>query len=286
MESITPPEEIVYSPEPAVWHPFALLRRMASESWRFRELVRGLVVRDLRAQYRRSFLGYLWAFIPSIATAIGFSLAKDAQVLRIQDTHVSYFVFVMVGTVLWQTFIEALNGPIEALGNYQAVLNRIYVPPEVIILAKVGEVMVNLLIKLLMLLVVFAFYGVSVGPMALIIPLLLVLLVLEGTAIGLALSPLAALYHDVLKGLPIVISFWFLLTPVAYPIPERGLFSVIVKANPATYFLTAIRDLSTGGPLPNFGFLAIAGGLSIVAFAIALIAFRISMPYVIERAGS
>jgi lipopolysaccharide transport system permease protein len=286
METVTPIKEIVYSPDPAVWHPLTLLRRMAVESWRFRELVRSLVVRDLRAQYRRSLLGYLWAFIPSIATAVGFSLAKDAGVLRISETPVPYFVFVMVGSVLWQTFIDALNGPIEALSNFQTVMSRIYVPPEIIILAKVAEVMVNLLIKVLLLAVVFLFYGISMGPAALLIPILLVLLVMEGAAIGLILSPLAALYHDILKGLPIVIGFWFLLTPVVYPIPTVGLFSVIVRANPATYFLVAIRDLSIGGPMPDFLFLAIVGLISILGFAIALIAFRVSMPFVVERAGS
>src|SRR6187455_1206692 len=113
--------ELVYSPEPEVWHPLSLLRRMATESWKFRELVIHLVVRDLRAQYRQSMLGYLWAFIPTIATAVAFTLAKDSGVLRIPNTRVDYVVFVMIGTVLWQTFTESLNGPIQAIGNFKSI---------------------------------------------------------------------------------------------------------------------------------------------------------------------
>ena len=275
--------EILYSPEPAVCHPLALLRRMVADSWRFRQLVRRVIIRDIQAQYRQSLFGYLWAFIPSVATAVGFSLARDAQVLRIAETHIPYIVFVMVGTVLWQTFIEALNGPIDAVNNFKAVLSRIYVPPEIIILAKLGEVLINLSIKLILLAAVFLLYGIAFDTTAVLAPLLLMLLVLEGAAIGLLLTPLAVLYHDIVKGLAVVTGFWFLITPVAYPIPSGGTFSLIVKANPATPFLVAIRNAVTSGPPPDAWSLMIAGVLSILVFVFALVALRISIPFVIER---
>jgi len=284
----TPPTvaELVYSAEPAVWHPLALLRRMARESWNFRELVFHLVVRDLRAQYRQSLLGYVWAFIPTIATAIAFSLAKDSGVLRIPNTRVDYVVFVMAGTVLWQTFTDSLNGPIQAISNFKGVLNRIYLPPEVIIFAKIGEVFVNLSINLIMLAIVFAVYRVSIGPIVILTPLLLLLFILEGTAIGLVLAPVSVLYHDVLKGLPIILTFWFVLTPVVYAPPSNGGLAVVVKLNPATHFLVAIRDIATGGPLPDLWTLAIVSAVSVLAFIVALIAFRIAMPFVIERGSA
>jgi len=286
LETSTPVAELVYSPEPAVWHPLALLRRMAKESWKFRELVIHLVVRDLRAQYRQSMLGYLWAFIPTVATAVAFSLAKDSGVLRIPNTRVDYVVFVMVGTVLWQTFTESLNGPIQAISNFKSVLNRIYLPPEVIIFARIGEVMVNLSVNLIMLAIVFVVFRVPIGPIALLTPLLLVLFILEGTAIGLLLAPISVLYHDVLKGLPIVLTFWFVLTPVVYAPPTSGGLAVVVKFNPASHFLVAIRDITTGGPLPDFWTLATMGLISVVMFAITLIAFRVAMPFVIERGSA
>jgi len=279
-------EELVYSPDPAVWHPLSLLRLMVSDSWRFRELVRRLVVRDIRAQYRQSVLGYLWAFIPPLAMAVGFSLARDAGVLQIADTGADYVVFVIAGTILWQTFTDALNGPIQALSSFQSVLSRIYVPPEILVLAKLGEVAVNLSIKLILLVVVFALYGVPTGVIALTALPLLAVFILEGAAIGLILSPVAALYHDVTKGLPIVTGFWFLLTPVVYPVPQAGAFSLIVRANPVTPFLVAIRDVLTGGPTPDPALLAMLSVLWIVVFTLALVVFRVAMPFVIERASA
>lgn len=278
--------ETIYSPEPALWHPLLLLRRMASETWKFRDLVRRLVVRDMRAQYRQSLLGYLWAFIPPVAAALGFSLARDAQVFVVPgDTRLPYIVFVMTGTVLWQAFIEAVNGPVEALNNFKVVLNRIWLPPEIIIFAKVGEILVNLSIKVALLAIVFAFYGVPVNGITALSPVLLLLLILEGTAIGLVLAPIAALYHDISKALPVLTGFWFILTPVVYTAPKTGLFAALVRANPATHLIVATREAATGGWVEDPWLVAAIGGLSILAFAATLVAFRISIPFVVERAG-
>lgn len=279
-------KEVVYTPEPVVWHPLSLLRRMFVESWRFRELVRRVIVRNLRAQYRQSFLGYLWAFIPSIGTAVGFSLARDAQVIRVGDTPIPYIAYVMVGTVLWQTYIDALNGPIEALKDFKGILSHIYLPPEIIVLAQIGELMVEFLIKILMLAVVFFLYGVHPGLLVLMSPVFLMLLILQATVIGLILAPIGTLYHDITKGIPVITSFWFLLTPVVYPVPKAGgIFSFVVNLNPATYFLVAAREALTGGVLSNAWFLVSAGTLSIIGFVVALVAFRVSIPFVVERAG-
>lgn len=280
------PKEVIYTPEPAVWRPVDLIRRMVRESWQFRELVRRVIVRNLRAQYRQSLLGYLWAFIPSVATAVGFSLAKDAQVIRISDTPIPYLVFVIVGTVLWQTYIEALNGPIDALKDFKGILHQIYLPPEIIVVAKIGELLVQFLIKLPMLALVFLLYGVQPGLTILAAPLFLILLIVQATVIGLILAPIGTLYHDILKGIPVVTGFWFLLTPVVYPVPQTGgIFSVIVKLNPATYFLVATREALTGGTVSNVWLLAGMGILSIIGLLIALVAFRVSIPFVVERAG-
>jgi lipopolysaccharide transport system permease protein len=217
---------------------------------------------------------------------VGFSLAREANVLRISDTHVNYLVFVMIGAVLWQTFMEALNGPIDALNNFKSILNRIYLPPEIIILAKIGEVLVNVSIRCIMLAVVLILYRVPIEPVALMAPLLLLLFILQATTIGLILAPLSVLYHDVVKGLPVVSNFWFLLTPVVYPLPQQGLFSMIVKANPATFLLVAIRNAISGGPVPSFWTVSAVAFVSILLFVAALIAFRVAMPFVIERSSA
>ncbi|MBR8826537.1 MAG: hypothetical protein DSM107014_01300 [Gomphosphaeria aponina SAG 52.96 = DSM 107014] len=50
---------------------------------------------------------------------------------------------------------------------------------------------------------------------------------------GLLLAPLGVLYQDVSRGLTMLTGVLF-LTPVVFPVPEQGLFAILVKLNPVT----------------------------------------------------
>ena len=40
-----------------------LFIRSAQEIWRYKDLLKQLVVRDIKLKYRRSFLGYVWSVL-------------------------------------------------------------------------------------------------------------------------------------------------------------------------------------------------------------------------------
>lgn len=244
------------------------------------------MVRDISAQYRQSFLGVAWAFIPPIVMAVGFTLAGQAQIINIGETDIPYPAYVMFNTSLWQTFVEAISGPVEAITKAKPMLARVNFPREAIILAKVGEVIFNFGIKLILIVGIFVWFRISVSWTVILAPVALVHLILLGTLVGTLLSPLGVLYQDVTKGLSLVTGFWLFLTPVVYPVPQEGLFSVLVQLNPATPLLVTARELAIADTISEpLGFWVV----SILTFAgllLTWIAFRLSIPYVIERVSS
>jgi len=58
----------VYTPESRLHNPGQMFREMFSDLLCGRELAWQLAVRDIRAQYRQTVLGLLWAFILPLAT--------------------------------------------------------------------------------------------------------------------------------------------------------------------------------------------------------------------------
>ena len=54
----------IYTPAPVLKHPVDMGREMLSDVWSGRELAWRLFVRDVSAQYRQTFFGYIWAFLP------------------------------------------------------------------------------------------------------------------------------------------------------------------------------------------------------------------------------
>lgn len=280
------PPAIVYTPESMLRHPVQLFRLMWRDLLASRELAWRLMVRDISAQYRQTFLGFLWAFLPPLLMAVGFTLAKDANVLKTGATDIPYPAYVMFSTALWQTFVEAVNGPVQAVNSAKPMLARVNFPREAIILAKVGEVLFNFAIKLILIVGLFLWYRIPVSWTVILAPVALIHLIMLGTLIGTLLSPLGVLYQDVPRGLTMVTGFWLFLTPVVYPVPKEGAFGVLVRLNPVTPLLVTARELATTGVLSEVYGFWIVSVITIVGLLLTWVAFRLAMPYVIERVSS
>lgn len=280
------PSEVVYTPESSLRKPSKLFGEMWRDLLASRELAWRLMMRDIAAQYRQSFFGILWAFLPPLVMAAGFTLADSANVINVGATDIPYPAYIVISVALWQTFVEALNGPLQGVTNAKQMLSRINFPREAIVLAKLGEVFFNFGIKLILIVGVFLWYKVTVSWTALLAPLALVSLIMLGTLFGLLLTPLGALYQDVSKGLLLVTGLWFFLTPVVYPVPQGGTFGAVVRLNPVTPLLVTAREWATTGAASSLNSFILVSAATLVGLLVAWVLFRLAMPLAIERMGA
>jgi lipopolysaccharide transport system permease protein len=280
------PLRVIYTPESRIRHPVRLLREMGRDLLASRELAWRLLVRDISAQYRQSLLGVLWAFFPPVITALGLVVAKNAGAVNIGVTDIPYPAYVMFGMSLWQTFVDALMGPLAAVGAARPMLAKINFPKEAIILAKLGEVFFNFGIKLILILGLFVWFKIPVTWGAILSLVAVIHLVVLGTGIGLLLAPFGALYGDVGRVIPLAVTPWLLLTPVIYPIPKQGWFSTVVSWNPVTPLLVTARDLATTGVVADPTGFWLVSGLSFGLLFVAWVLYRLSMPFIVERMSS
>lgn len=277
---------VVYHPKSRMRDPITLFKDMGRDLLASRELAWRLMVRDISAKYRQSFLGIFWAFIPPIVMATGFTLAKSGGVVNVGNTDIPYPAYVMFSMTLWQTFVEALNGPIQAVTAAKSMLSRINFPREALILAKLGEVFFNFGIKLILIIGLFIWFQIPVTWSIVLAPVALIHLIILGSFIGLLLAPIGALYRDFSMGITLATSFWLFLTPVVYPIPSDGIFGSIVKLNPVTPLLVTTRELATTGLISNPSGFWVASLIAVIGLLFAWIIYRLAMPYVVERMSS
>src|SRR6185503_9572205 len=81
------------------WH--NLLDRI-SELWSYRELVRNLVMRDLKVRYRNSVLGVLWSLVNPLLMMLVFTIVFTVIA---PTTSINKFpVFVLCGILPWNFF--------------------------------------------------------------------------------------------------------------------------------------------------------------------------------------
>ena len=276
----------VYTPESQMRRPKKLLGLMWRDLLGSRELAWRLLIRDISAQYRQSFLGLFWAIIPPLVTAAGFTLAKSGGVINLGNTELPYPAYVMFSMALWQTFVESLQGPVQAVTRAKAMMAKINFPREALIIAKLGEVFFNFGIKLVLIIGLFIWFKMPVTLSAILAPVALIHLVMLGTFFGLLLAPMGALYQDFARGVTLATSLWLFITPVVYPVPNEGMFGTIVKLNPVTPLLVTARELATTGLVSNPQGFWLASIFAMLGLFLTWIFYRVAMPYVVERISS
>jgi lipopolysaccharide transport system permease protein len=281
----TPIPIIFYTPDSALADPRRLFREMIGELKNSHELAMALFRRDIKAQFRQSILGYAWLFFPPIATTVVWFFLNSSGVVRVAETGIPYPAFVLIGTLLWQAFLESLTKPISALNGARGMLVKINFPRIAPVLAGIAEITLVSSVRLILLVPIFAFTGLKPSWTIIFFPLAYLSLVLMGTAIGGFLTPIGLLYNDIGRAIGVFGQFAMYATPVVFPVATIGLLGFVHHINPVTYLLETGRATLFGGP---FDALPLALGITaaaLILLVVAWIIFHITIPRIIERMG-
>lgn len=280
------PRLTIYTPDSLLASPARMVREMWLDLASSRELAWRLTVRDLSAQYRQTFLGFLWAIILPLANTLVWIFLSRTGVVNVSDTPLPYPVYVFTGTMLWAILMDALNAPLQIVSASKIMLAKINFPREALVVAGIYQTIVNALIKVALLLIALVVMGVHPDWGLLLFPIGLLSLILVGTLIGLALTPVGLLYADVGKGIPLLMQFLMYLTPVVFAMPKEGLSATLFQLNPLTPLILTARDWLTGFTPEHVGYFVVVNIVSIALLFMFWVVFRLAMPILIERIGS
>jgi len=278
--------DLFYSSESALRHPLNLFRTMIDyllASW---QLGLRLTIRDISAQYRQSLLGILWAFIPPILTTIVFVILNKYKVLNTGEINMPYPVYAFTGIILWQLFTDSLMTPLKIGRESRIMITKINFPHESLLISSVLQTLFSFAIKLMLLIILFFLYSVSISWTSIFFPIAVLGLILLGISLGVFLLPLSMLYNDISNAITMILGLWLFITPVIYMPSSTGLLGKITAFNPVTPVLLNSRDMLLNGTFAYFnGFILI----SLLCFFLLLagwIIFRVSLPFIIERASA
>jgi lipopolysaccharide transport system permease protein len=276
---------ITYSPESAVLDPKRLMREMYEELRDSRELAWALFSRDMKAQFRQSILGYAWLFFTPIATTLVWFFLNSSGVVKVADTGMPYPAFVMIGTLLWQAFLESLTKPITSLNQAKSMLVKLNFPRIAPVIAGIGQTTVTAAIRLVLLIPIFVFAGVEASWTIVFFPLAYLSMVLLGVAIGSFLTPIGMLYTDIARAIGLLGQFAMYATPVVYPVATSGFLGEVNRFNPVTYLIEVGRATLVGGSFQHLPMVLIISGCAFVLLLIGWTIFHITVPRIIERMG-
>lgn len=273
----------IYSPDSALKEPLELFAVMTRDLITARELAWRLFVRNISAKYRQTMIGYAWAVLPPVLTSAVWIFLYTQKILSFQESQVSYPLFVLTGTIIWQVFVGSIQTPIRVVKESATMIAKINFPREALIFAAFLEILFNTFIQLILLACVFVYFGIpfSGGTVAALGGLLGIIMM--GMMFGIILTPFAILYGDVQQGLPIILQPLFYFTPIVYPIPESGIGSILAIWNPVSPLIQFTRELLITGHIVFLGPSMVVFGLTFLLLLLGWLIYRVAMPHLVER---
>jgi ABC-type polysaccharide/polyol phosphate export permease len=229
----------------------SLWQRLA-ELYRFRELLYHMVVRELKARYKGSVLGFLWSLVNPLAMMAVFTVVFT--LIMPSSTVSNYPIFLLCGLLPWNFFTAGVMTSIGSIVGNANLVKKVYFPREVLPIATVLAQLVNFLLALLVLFVLMLVFGVGFGPYVWILPVVILLQTCFIIGLALFLSAVNVYYRDTMMIMDVVILAWFFLTPIFYPLDilprsyELWGFTLDVHrlmyiVNPMASLVNAYRDI-------------------------------------------
>lgn len=234
------------------------------------------------ARYRKSFFGYFWMLAPPLFVAGAASLAVSAGALNTGSTGLPHFLFTLIGVVVWMTFSEGFEAPYLSIEEARPYLTRINFPREAVVLARLYENIVSASVRLALLVVFLAIFGMATPISILAVTASLAAALLLGAGAGALMAPFMVLFSDLRDIMKLVLAYGIFVSPALYQ-PSAGLFGAIVNANPLAPVMTLAREAAAGVPLDSLpAFLTVLAVGAALAFA-GLAVFRVSSAIIVER---
>ncbi|MBF1227972.1 ABC transporter permease [Haemophilus parainfluenzae] len=216
----------------------------------YKELLRQLVIKDIKLKYRRSYLGYIWSILnPLLMMTV--LVIVFSQLFRFDIPN--FAVYLLSGQVLFSFLSEATTMAVSSIVGNAPLLKKTYVPKYIFTISKVTSSLVNLLFSLVALVLVMIFTQVSFTWNILWFPVVLLEVYVFSLGVSLILAATAVFFRDIQYLWGVFISIWMYLTPIIYPV------SIISEEyrwwydnlNPMYGYVTQFRDVVlNGNPLP------------------------------------
>jgi ABC-type polysaccharide/polyol phosphate export permease len=191
-----------------------MFRRVA-ELYVYRELLRNLVIRDLKVRYKNSVLGVLWSLLNPLGMTVVFTLVFT---LMVPSDIPDFPVFFLCGYLPWAFFSTSVGDATSSLIDNANLVKKVYFPREILPLSNVFSNLVNFLVALIVLFGMLLAFQVKLTPTVLMLPLIIFAEVMFITGMALLLSAVNVFYRDTEHILGVVMQAWFFLTPIFYPI--------------------------------------------------------------------
>jgi lipopolysaccharide transport system permease protein len=244
-----------------------------TQVWQHRELLRSMIIRNLKVKYQRSLLGFVWTlFNPLLTVAILVLIFSHVVRIPLPD----YWAFVLSGYFVWNCMLQTLNMGTYIFAEHSRLTRSVAFPSEILVFGAVGSRVVEFLAEIILIMVVLAgFHHLRIPASYALLPVLVILQILIAIGLALPIATLSVFYYDVQHALPIALTTLFYLSPVFYPVemvPEA--FRPFYFMNPMAGLLSLYHEILYVGRMPSLSLLLGVVAAALLVYSIGYAVFK------------
>lgn len=247
--------------------------------WKYRDLYRMYVKRDIVTVYKQTILGPLWFLIQPIFTTIMYMFVFGG-LAGISTDGAPQPLFYMSGILLWNYFNSAFMVSSNVFTTNASVFGKVYFPRLVVPLSGITSNLIKFGIQLVLFILMYLYYwaqgaDLHINWTLILFPFLVFLIAFHAMSWGLIISALTTKYRDLTQLVTFGIQLFMYATPVIYPLsaaPEK--YRDLISLNPLTPIFEAFKyscmgcgSLDWGGLLYSTVFMCITLFVSVIIFS-------------------
>lgn len=239
----------------------------------FDELLKQLIIRDIKLKYRRSYLGYLWSILNPLMLMIVLVIVFS-NLFRFDIPN--FPLYLISGQIIFSFMVEATNMSVGSIIGNASLLKKTYVSKYIFTISKVGSSLVNLIFSLGALLLVMVITSAEFSWNLLFFPFIILQLLVFCLGISLFLAAANVFFRDIQYLWGVFVSMWMYLTPIFYPVSiiseeYQNLYKTI---NPMYWYIEQFRDIILYAKFPQTDSILMGTGLAIVVLILGSIYFN------------
>ena len=240
--------------------------------YRYRDLLRNLVSRDVRLRYKNSILGFFWSLLNPLLIMTVFTLVFQ---VFLGNPRKDFYVFLLCALLPWNWCITSVTGSVNAVVANANLVLKVFFPRELLPISIVLSNLVNFLLALIVYAVFAMIAHLALGPSLILLPVLILNEFLFIAGLALMLSALNVFFRDVGVILEAVTLAWFFLTPIFYDVGEvqPQHVSLFYWLNPMASLVESYRMILYRGGWPDPLFLLRTFVTGLVVFIIGYVIF-------------
>lgn len=242
------------------------------EFWKYRDLLKLLIVKNIKLKYRRSWLGYIWSILSPLLTMVVMTIVFSTMFSRNIE---NYPVYLFCGQLLFNYMNQSTHQALSSVSGSAALLKKTYVPKYIFTVARITSGLIDLVFSLGALVIVILVTGAKINQYALLFPFVLLQLYIFCIGLGLFLAQAGVFFKDTQFIYNAVTTAWMYLTPIFYPIDSLSeeLIWFVKHCNPMYFYIGQFRDLIYYGRMPGHLIMLAGCGAAVLMLLIGVWSF-------------